>query len=84
MSLDARTGNVTYNTSDLIGFARLGSFGQKSNVLLSALMKLRYYEENVPTLEQELVELRELVKVSGAIQEIVVQETVQSKPTPKK
>jgi hypothetical protein len=85
MSLDARTGNVSYNTNDLLGFARLGAFGQKSNVLLSALMKLSYYEYHYPLLEKELNELREIVKISGAVDEIVVQDlTTKPKVTTKK
>ena len=86
MSIDARTGNTTYNTDDLLGFARLGSFGQKSSVLFSALQKLKYYEQNFPLLQKELMELREIVKLSGAVQEIVVQDTTKppQKPANKK
>jgi len=88
MSIDARTGNTMYNTDDLLGFARLGSFGQKSSVIYSALQKLKRYEDTVPLLEKELRELREIVKLTGAVEEIVVQETSTpkqpQKPAPKK
>ena len=86
MSIDARTGNTTYNTDDLLGFARLGSFGQKSSVIYGALQQLKYYEQIVPLLQKELSELREIVKLTGAVEEIVVQDTTKptQKPTSKK
>jgi hypothetical protein len=73
MAFNVNTGQHTYSTDDLIGFAKIGSFGQKSAVLLQALVTLKQYELQYPILEKQLNDLRESVKVSGKIQEVVVE-----------
>jgi hypothetical protein len=89
MAFDARTGLTTYNTDDLIGWARLGMFGQKSSVILTALTHLKFYETNYPRLEKALEELRQNMPLGVHVQEIVVnsnenQETTKPQGKPKK
>ena len=89
MAFDARTGLTTYNTDDLIGWARLGMFGQKSSVILTALTHLKFYETNYPKLEKAIEELRQNIQIGGNVQEIVVnlnenQETAKPQGKPKK
>jgi hypothetical protein len=81
MAFDARTGQTIYRTDDLLGLARLGAFGPKSDVLLTALMHLKFYEENYPKLQKETETLREAININGSVEEIVVEE---KKPKAKK
>lgn len=78
MAFDARTGQTLYRTDDLIGLARLGSFGAKSEVVLTALMHLKFYEENYPKLQKEIESLKETIRdtvdLSGNVQEIIIED----------
>jgi Arc/MetJ-type ribon-helix-helix transcriptional regulator len=74
MAFNARTGQMVYNVDDLIGMARIGSFGQKSDLVFAALRQLKTLQVKNETLEKELLELREsvanIIKIQSSVSEI--------------
>lgn len=58
MAFDKRSGNQIYTVDDLIGLARLGSFGPKSQAVLFALVDLKKQKALNNELLQENEELR--------------------------
>jgi len=75
MGVDPRTGQSTYNLDELIGFAKLNNFGNKSQAVLQALVQLKYYTTKViPGLEREIHDLQNPVDITGStIDEIVIE-----------
>ena len=58
MAFDARSGNQIYTVDDLIGLAKLGAFGPKSQAVLFALIDLKKQKTYVSALIEENEELK--------------------------
>jgi uncharacterized membrane protein len=65
MSFDARLNANVYTTRDLIGLAKIKAFGNHSDVVLQALVRLAQYEDIYPETIQELDKTQKELKASN-------------------
>jgi hypothetical protein len=65
MSFDSRLNANVYTTQDLIGLAKIKAFGNHSDVVLQALIKLYQYEEIYPATLKELDKTQKALKASN-------------------
>jgi uncharacterized membrane protein len=65
MSFDARLNANVYTTRDLIGLAKIKAFGNHSDVVLQALIKLSQYEDIYPETINELDKTQKALKASN-------------------